>query len=234
MNRFGRKNNSHDKYFGDRTKKKITSHTVDLSEEMFPVLSASASSSASSSSTSSNTASESVTSITRDKPMSKSVWSPQPIKEKLLNQDPMVISEIDVTDSRYWQGIHWTGPIIMRGGTSGSRIEYSRDNIQWHSSWEDTFSEALIEQQHMEKEQRREQEEYEEVYRIMDEYANNIESESERYYNEVGELDDYAKAFLARRQYEEYAKQFDVVDEVEMNENSEVIDEDSNLEEDDY
>ena len=232
MNRFGRKNNSHDKYFGDRTKKKITSHTVDLSEEMFPVLSASAS--ASSSSTSSNTASESVTSITRDKPMSKSVWSPQPIKEKLLNQDPMVISEIDVTDSRYWQGIHWTGPIIMRGGTSGSRIEYSRDNIQWHSSWEDTFSEALIEQQHMEKEQRREQEEYEEVYRIMDEYANNIESESERYYNEVGELDDYAKAFLARRQYEEYAKQFDVVDEVETNENNEVIDEDSNLEEDDY
>lgn len=68
----------------------------------------------------------------------------------------------------------------------------------------------------------------------MDEYANNIEYESERYYNEVGELDDYAKAVLARRQYEEYAKQFELVDEVEMNENNEVIDDDSNLEEDDY
>ena len=225
MNRIGRRNNNDEKYFGSRKKKNIISNKVDLSEEMFPGLS---------SSSSSNTASESVIPITRDKPMSKSVWSPQPVKEELLNHDPMVISDIDVTDSRYWQGIHWTGPVIMRGGTSRTRIEYSRDNIHWYSSWEDTFSEALIEQQHMEKEQRREHEEYEEVYRIMDEYANTIESESERYYNEVGELDDYAKAFLARRQYEEYAKQFDVVDEVETNENNEVIDEDSNLEEDDY
>lgn len=228
MNRFGRRNNTRQQYSGDRTKKKITSNTLDLSEEMFPGLSASKPLS------SSNTASESVISITRDKPMSKSVWSPQPVKEKLLNQDPMVISEIDVTDSRYWQGIHWTGPIIMRGGTSGSRIEYSRDNIQWHSSWEDTFSEALIEQQRLEKEHRREQEEYEEVYKIMDEYANNIESESERYYNEVGELDDYAKAFLARRQYEEYAKQFDIDDVVELDENNEVIDEEDYLDEEEY
>ena len=166
--------------------------------------------------------------------MSKSVWSPQPVKEELLNHDPMVISDIDVTDSRYWQGIHWTGPVIMRGGTSRTRIEYSRDNIHWYSSWEDTFSETILEQQRIEKEQCREQEEYEEGYKIMDEYVNRIEYESERYYNEVGELDDYAKAVLARKQYEEYAKQFDIVDVVELDENNEVIDEEDYLEEDDY
>ena len=229
MNRIGRRNNNDEKYFGSRKKKNIISNKVDLSEEMFPGLSSS-----SSSSSTSNTASESDIPITRDKPMSKSVWSPQPVKEELLNHDPMVISDIDVTDSRYWQGIHWTGPVIMRGGTSRTRIEYSRDNIHWYSSWEDTFSETILEQQRIEKEQCREQEEYEEGYKIMDEYVNRIEYESERYYNEVGELDDYAKAVLARKQYEEYAKQFDIVDVVELDENNEVIDEEDYLEEDDY
>jgi len=226
MNRFGRRNNNRDYYSSDRTKKKITSNKVDLSEEMFPELSSSTSSS--------NTKSEVVIPITRDKSMSKSVWSLQPVKEESSNEDPMGISDIDLTKSRYWQGTRWTGPVIMRGSTSTPRTEYSRDNIHWYSSWDGTFSEATLEQQRVEREQCSEQEEYERVYNIMDEYANNIEYESDRYYNEVGELDDYAKAVLARRQYEEYAKQFELVDEVEMNENNEVIDDDSNLEEDDY
>jgi DNA helicase IV len=63
----------------------------------------------------------------------------------------------------------------------------------------------------------------------MDEYVYRIEEESDRHYRETDELDDYAKAVFARNKYEEYAKQFDMPDEIESVEYEE---EDGYLEED--
>jgi hypothetical protein len=230
MNRFGKRNNDRRQYSRDGTKMKIISNKVDLSEEMFPCLSTSIATT--------NTSNTSIPST--GKLMSKSVWSPQPVKEEEEsdNLGPNIISNIDVNNSNNWNGIHWTGPVIIRGNINSSkndkndpttsRIEYSRDNINWQSSWEETFSEAQLEQYQLEKEQ----EDYEDIYRIMDEYSRRIEDESERYYYEVGELDDYAKAVIEREQYEEYAKQFDNSNEIESVENNEGDDEEGNLEED--
>jgi len=225
MNRFNRRNNNNEQYSSARDRvKKNTPNKIDLTIEMFPELS------------STNTAISSNISIPSGKLMSESVWSPESVKDDDGHDDSSSnnITTFDINDTKYWKGTHWTGPAIIRGNTKSSesrqesnrcRIEYSRDNIHWYSSWEKTFSEAQIERRQMEKEQ----EESEEIYRIMDEYVYRIEEESDRHYRETDELDDYAKAVFARNKYEEYAKQFDMPDEIESVEYEE---EDGYLEED--
>lgn len=226
MNRFGIRNNN-DTPYSSRGRVKKNSNKIDLSTEMFPELS-------------SNIPTTSNISINPSKPMSKSVWSPpEPVKDDVDQDDRSLnnITTLDINDPKYWRGTQWTGPTIIRGNTkssdsvtesNGNRIEYSRDNIHWYSSWKETFSEAQIERRQLEKEQ----EKYEDIYRMMNEYSSRIEEESERYYHEVGELDDYAKAVFARNEYEAYAKQFDLPEEIESVENNEYGEEDDYLEED--
>jgi hypothetical protein len=228
MNRFDRRNNQRHCSRDLVKNNKPSCDKIDISTEMFPALS-------------SNTPPTSNISINIFKPMSNSFWSKEPVKDDDGSDEvnANVITNTDLNNTKYYRGAQWTGPVMIRGNiksfdsvqpsTNRSRIEYSRDNIHWYSSWEKTFSEAHIERRQMEKEQ----EEYEKIYRIMDEYANIIEEESARYYHEVGELDDYAKAVFARNEYEAYAKQFDLPDEIESienNENNEYDDEEGNLE----
>ena len=66
----------------------------------------------------------------------------------------------------------------------------------------------------------------------MNEYSRKLDAESECYYNETGELDDYALAVFAREQYEEYAKQFDMTDEIVDSDEYYGYDEEMDLEED--
>ena len=229
MNRFGtRHNNDRPNTFRGRVKKNTVKpnninniNKIDLTTEMFPELS-------------SNIPINSPISTTFDQPMSKSVWTPsEPVKGDAdqtifsLNN----ITKLDINDPNYWRGTRWTGPTIIRGNTKSSesvtefnrsRIEYSRDNIHWYSSWRETFSEAQIERRQIEKEE----EKYEDIYRLMNEYSCRIEEESDRYYHEVGELDDYAKAVIAREEYEAYARQFDLSEQIESVENNEYDEED--------
>jgi hypothetical protein len=232
MNRFGTRHNNDRPYSSRGRVKKNTnnSNKIDLTTEMFPELS-------------SNIPTTSNISMTLNKPMSKSVWSPtEPVKDDADQDDLSLnnITNIDINDTRYWRGMCWTGPAIIRGNTRSSesvtesnrgRIEYSRDNIHWYSSWGETFSEAQIERRQLEKEQ----EKYEDMYRMMNEYSCRVEEESDRYYLEVGELDDYAKAVFARNEYEAYAKQFDLPEQIESVENNDYDEEyDNDYLEEDY
>lgn len=241
MSRYGRRNNDYTApSFSSsssrcRVKKnnQMTSNKIDLTTEMFPELS-------------SNIQTTSNLSIKNNKPTSMSVWSScsEPVKNG-EDQDETrvnVITNIDNHDTKYWKGAKWCGPIFIRGNTTPipigllqdsdkCRIEYSRDNIHWYSSWEKTFTKDQIERRKIETEQQEYEEECEEIYRIMNEYSLRIEEESDRYYREVGELDDYGKAVFAREQYEAYAKQFEMTSEIDSSEEDVYDEEECYLEE---
>ena len=233
MNTFEKKNRYTPPSSRGRVKKNSTiSNKIDMSTEMFPELPC-------------NNPITSNVSINNTKPMSKSVWSHPETKNEGENEEESntnVITDIDVQNSKYWRGANWIGPIIIRGNTKSStesndtnrtRIEYSRDNIHWHASIEKTFTEEQLESQKIQHEQQEYEENCEDVYRIMNEYSRKLDAESELYYYETGELNDYAKAVFARKEYEDYAKQFDTTDEtVDSDEDTVYDEEEMYLEED--
>ena len=84
-------------------------------------------------------------------------------------------------------------------------IEYSRDNLNWYDSWDETFSEQQLEYMRLDEERK----EQFESFKTMEDYRRRVEYESIKYYNEVGELSEYAKAVFNREEYEKYANQLD-------------------------
>lgn len=136
---------------------------------------------------------------------------------------------INVNNAKYWDGANWIGPILIRGLKNVSSpwnkytilsnlhegcgddlylidtIEYSRDGINWYSSWEETFTATQLEKQAFQDEMY----EMNERRKLCNENYERIERESYRYYNEIGEMDDYAKAKEERLKYEMYESQFD-------------------------
>ena len=234
MNTFAKKNNRHipPSSRGRVKTNSVISNKIDMSTEMFPELP-------------SNHPMTCNVSINNTKPMSKSFWSPPETKNESENEEESNakdITDIDVENSKYWRGVNWIGPIIIRGNTKSSiesndtnrsRIEYSRDNIHWHTSIEKTFTEEQLENQKIQHEQQEYEEKCEDVYRMMNEYSRKLDTESELYYYEMGELNDYAKAVFARKEYEDYAKQFDTTDEtVDSDEDTVYDEEEMYLEED--
>lgn len=150
---------------------------------------------------------------------------------------------INQNDPKYWRGAKWIGPMLIRQksypdswyqymetaskGHASSYLcpfretEYSRDGTNWYLSWNETFSETQL--QRMEYEE--EEEQQFEQSRILEKYRQKLEEESDKYYEEMGELDGYAIARLEHEAYEKYAEQFDIEIPVE-----DIDDEDS----DDY
>ena len=96
-----------------------------------------------------------------------------------------------------------------------NRIEYSRDNVTWHATWNDTFSEEQL--YNMKQEDEREYQER--CATILFEYRDRIRKESELYYNEVGELDGFALREIEREEYDEYTKQFEMDSDDENSDN---------------
>ena len=99
--------------------------------------------------------------------------------------------------------------------------EYSRDGINWYNSWNETFTKEQL--------QRMEEEENKEMIQrwcnwIEDKYEQN-RWESDRHYDETGELDGFALARLDRLAYEEYEKQFEIVENEENDESDEYLEE---------
>ena len=66
--------------------------------------------------------------------------------------------------------------------------------------------------------------------RILEEYGKILRNESDNYYEETGELDGYAIAYMERIAYEKYAEQFDIEAEAEHLEDA--MDSDDYLEDD--
>jgi len=165
-------------------------------------------------------------------------------KEEEINKNKFII---DPNDSQYWRGGKWIGDMLLRQKQSKKKsiktvpskaqpskaqpskahnnssafiipnlgTEYSRDGINWYNSWNETFTEEEL--------QRMEEEENKEMIQrwrdwIEDKYEQN-RIESDRHYEETGELDGFALAILDRLAYEEYEKQFEM-EEIEENDES--------------
>jgi len=155
-------------------------------------------------------------------------------KEEEINKNKFII---DPNDSQYWRGGKWIGDMLLRQKQSIKNAtatvplkahnnssafiipnlgtEYSRDGINWYNSWNETFTEEEL--------QRMEEEENKEMIQrwrdwIEDKYEQN-RIESDRHYEETGELDGFALARLDRLAYEEYEKQFEM-EEIEENDES--------------
>jgi len=163
--------------------------------------------------------------------------------------------KINVNNPKYWKGAEWIGPMLMRGSKNISspwnkymmpcdlrparvheiclvnNIEYSRDGTKWYSSWEETFTSEQLENLAYQNELA----EMDAVDQICSDNYNRVVSESTRYYNETGELDDYAKAEIDRYKYNEYASQFEVdIEDTTDVETDIMVAEDEEYLEDDY
>jgi hypothetical protein len=184
------------------------------------------------------------TSNNTDNVIEESSWK----KAMKLREEKERLKEgtINQHDPKYWRGVRWIGPTMMRHknysndwykymenvekGHASSyiipfrEIEYSRDGIKWYPSWNETFSEEQL----LRIEEEEENEYKIKQYRILDEYRKKLEHESDLYYEEEGELDGYAIAQIERMEYEKYAEQFD--NEPTIEENTDDMDSDDYLE----
>ena len=75
-----------------------------------------------------------------------------------------------------------------------------------------------------------EEEQQFEQSRILEKYRQKLEEESDKYYEEMGELDGYAIARLEREAYEKYAEQFDIeipVEDIDNEDSDEYLEDDN-------
>jgi hypothetical protein len=170
------------------------------------------------------------------------------MKQREEEENRIKEGSINQHDPKYWRGATWKGPMLIRQknypdswykyidkavkGHASSYLfpfretEYSRDGTNWYSSWNDTFSEEQLQRIEYEEEEQYKMEQY----RILEEYGDRLEEEAEKYYEEVGELNGYAIAYLERMEYEKYAEKYD--NEMPLEENEDDIDSDDYLEDD--
>ena len=164
------------------------------------------------------------------------------IKEQTIKEQEKQMSCINEQDGKYWRGANWIGPMLMRQTPPqyplsslipininqiaksvfiipNKGTEYSRDDVTWHKTWNDTFSEEQL--YNMEQEEERDYQER--CATILSEYRERRRKDSELYYAETGELDGFALREIEREEYDEYVKQFemDSDDEHSDNENNE-------------
>lgn len=162
----------------------------------------------------------------------KSSWQ-NAMKQREEEEERIKEGTINQYDPKYWRGASWIGPMLihqkkypdswykyMESAVKGHassylfpfrETEYSRDGENWYSSWNDTFSEVQLQRMEYEEEEERKMEQY----RVLEEYRDRLGEESDKYYEETGELDGYAIAYLERIEYEKYAEQFDDITPLE-------------------
>lgn len=179
-----------------------------------------------------------------NKPKKQSEW----IKIiKKTEKKQMSTTTINVNDPKYWEGPIWKGPVYLKGNEIGEKWKkyikdaskmgstivipnrntiWSRDNINWHNSYNETFS----------PEQLQEIEDYElqiEMGQLSARIINLHEKrreESERIYYETGEIDSFMWAKLENEKYEKYCEKL----EKEWEESERLEKENEEIEEEEY
>ena len=136
-------------------------------------------------------------------------------------------SVINLNDPKFWNGPKWTGPMFIRANKMSddtesylrtveksncssfiipyNNPEYSRDGLNWYGSWEDTFTSN----QWQSMKDYEDENIWDECFRRMDSLHEERSEESNRHYENSGELDDFAWAEMEAEKYEEYCRKFD-------------------------
>lgn len=165
--------------------------------------------------------------------------------KRIKSQENTEKNIINEKDPKYWKGPIWCGPMFIKAKEKQSKkwkqyikhacdkntssillpkytLLYSRNNVNWYSSFEESFSEKQLENIKIyEKEKYNER-----CANILEKIRIENIKRSNEYYDLTGELDDFAIANYKREKYEEYCEQF----EIEEND-EEDYESDSNLEE---
>ena len=163
-----------------------------------------------------------------------SVWKKAILKTKLKEEE-----KIDVNNLKYWRGNIWIGPVCMKqekysekwsnyikeaqkGHASSivfpyKKIQYSRDNVNWYNSLDETFTPEQLEKMNKQKLEEYEKKMNDDLERKLNNLYEIRKEESIRYYEETGNLDSFAIAEIERQEYEEYAKQFEMDEEEDVN-----------------
>ena len=176
-------------------------------------------------------------------------WKEAILKEKEKEKEK---ENINMNDPKYWRGNIWIGPILMKAeknskewydyiekaekGHASSiifphkKVQYSRDNKNWYDSLDETFTLEQLEKMNNQKEQEYIEDLNIKMNRAIMNSYNKRKEDSIRYYEETGDLDDFAVAKLESEEYEKYAAQFELDDDDE-NEINEII-ENENIDDD--
>ena len=86
-----------------------------------------------------------------------------------------------------------------------NKPEYSRDEVNWYDSWEDTFTPNQWQSMNGYEDENI----WDECFRRIDSLHEERREESNRHYEDTGELDDFAWAEAEAEKYEEYCIKFD-------------------------
>ena len=136
-------------------------------------------------------------------------------------------SVINLNDPKFWNGLKWTGPMFIRANKMSTdtetylrnaeksdcslfiipynKPEYSRDEVNWYDSWEDTFTPNQWQSMNGYEDENI----WDECFRRIDSLHEERREESNRHYEDTGELDDFAWAEAEAEKYEEYCIKFD-------------------------
>jgi hypothetical protein len=151
-----------------------------------------------------------------EKPKEESEWIKR-IKKTEEYQKPLT----DINNPIYWDGPIWKGPVYIKGNKIGDNwkkyienanklcstiiipninTKWSRDGVNWYNSFDETFS-----PEHLQKiENYKWQKEMEKFAQRTMELHERRRTESERYYMETGEIDDFMWAEIEHEKYERY------------------------------
>ena len=132
--------------------------------------------------------------------------------------------DININDPRYWNGPLWKGPMFIRetclydkNNISSQnpnvssfiiprgKIEYSKNGLDWHDSWDNTFTTYQLES----IKKHNEQQDSNELFRRMSELHLRRQRESDQLYEDTGELDHFAWAEEESYKYELYCKKIE-------------------------
>jgi len=132
----------------------------------------------------------------------------------------------DTNNPKLWKNGRWQGPVIMRSKNNKiinkgavtqyirSNIEFSRDEEAWHNSWESTFTpDEWNRMQEIE-----DAEESEHMKMVFKHSFNKRLEESQRYYAQEGDLDDFAIVMQEDEAYERYLQRLEQESEEESEE----------------
>lgn len=135
----------------------------------------------------------------------------------------------DTKNPKMWKNKQWQGPVIMRNknnnkiinkGASSQYIQstpqYSRDEVEWHDSWESAFTPD--EWNRMQEIQ--EEKEGDHMKMVFQHSFNKRMEESYRYFTEQGELDDFAVIIQEDEEYERYLQRLEDESEEESDEDN--------------
>jgi hypothetical protein len=134
---------------------------------------------------------------------------------------------INLNDPKFWDGPNWIGPMFIRtdkmaeetksylrkaekGNVSAFIIpynnpKYSRDEIHWYDSWEETFTPFEWQEMSAYEDDTNWNECFRRIYNLHERRR----EESNRHYEENSELDGFAWAEIEAEKYEEYCRKFD-------------------------